>query len=102
PCGGTTHTGIDAALAIREEIGARTADIASIRAGISKYAQSRVGTQYPASPEAAKFNLQYVVASALLRGAPTLESFAPESIDDDRVKALARLITVAVVQDDAD
>ena len=32
------HTGIDAALVIRDELGARVSDIVAIKAGISKYA----------------------------------------------------------------
>ena len=69
PCGGVIHTGIDAALKLREELGPRVADISAIKAGISKYAANRASEQYPASTEAAKFNLQYVVAYALANGA---------------------------------
>ena len=38
PCGGVIHTGIDAALELREELGPRIADITAIKAGITKYA----------------------------------------------------------------
>ena len=48
---------------IRDELGPKVADITAIKAGISKYAASRAGEQYPANMEAAKFNLQYVVAA---------------------------------------
>jgi 2-methylcitrate dehydratase PrpD len=41
PCGGVIHTGIDAALKIREQLGAQVADITAIKAGISKYAANR-------------------------------------------------------------
>ena len=44
------------------ELGPRVADITAIKAGISRYAAGRAGTQYPTNIEAAKFNLQYVVA----------------------------------------
>jgi 2-methylcitrate dehydratase PrpD len=96
PCGGVIHTGIDGALMIRDELGARAADIAAIKAGISKYAQSRAGEQYPANTEAAKFNLQYVVAYALAHGAPKLASFDEAAIKDERVRALATMISVAL------
>jgi len=96
PCGGVIHTGIDAALAIREEIGGRADDIAAIRAGISKYAASRAGSKYPADMEAAKFNLQYVVAYALAHGAPKLASFEPAAIGDPRVKALVGMVQVSL------
>jgi 2-methylcitrate dehydratase PrpD len=37
-----------------------------------------------------------VVAYALANGPPTLHAFAPDAINDARVKALARLVSVAV------
>jgi 2-methylcitrate dehydratase PrpD len=96
PSGGVIHTGIDAALQIRDELGARVADITAIKAGIAKYAASRAGTEYPANMEAAKFNLQYVVAASLINGVPKLKTFEPEAINDPRVKALAAKVSVAI------
>jgi 2-methylcitrate dehydratase PrpD len=102
PCGGVIHTGIDAALKLREELGPRVADISAIKAGISKYAANRASEQYPASTEAAKFNLQYVVAYALANGPPTLSAFGEDAIKDARVKALARMVSVAIDPEFAD
>jgi 2-methylcitrate dehydratase PrpD len=96
PCGGVIHTGIDAALKLREQLGGRVADITAIKAGIAKYAANRASEQYPTNTEAAKFNLQYVVASALVHGAPKLNSFSEEAIKDEQVKALARKVSVAI------
>jgi 2-methylcitrate dehydratase PrpD len=102
PCGGVIHTGIDAALDLREQLGARVADITGIKAGIAKYAASRASEQYPTNTEAAKFNLQYVVAYALVHGVPKLASFDDAAIKDERVRALARLIAVAIDPEFAD
>ena len=102
PCGGVIHTGIDAALQIRDELGARVADITAIKAGIAKYAANRAGTDYPANMEAAKFNLQYVIAASLANGVPKLATFEPEAIKDPRVKALAAMVTVAIDPEFAD
>jgi 2-methylcitrate dehydratase PrpD len=102
PCGGVIHTGIDAALAIRDELGPKVADIAAIKAGISKYAASRAGTQYPANMEAAKFNLQYVVAASLAHGVPKLATFEPAAIADPRVKELAGMVKVSIDPEFAD
>ena len=102
PCGGVIHTGIDAALQIRDELGAKVADITAIKAGISKYAASRAGAEYPANMEAAKFNLQYVVAASLANGVPKLATFEPEAIKDERVKALAKMVSVALDPEFAD
>ena len=92
PCGGVIHTGIDAALELRKQLGPRVADITGIKAGIAKYAASRASEQYPTNTEAAKFNLQYVVAYALVNGVPKLASFGEAAIKDERVKALARKV----------
>ena len=102
PCGGVIHTGIDAALQIRDELGPKVADITAIKAGISKYAASRAGAEYPANMEAAKFNLQYVVAASLANGVPKLATFEPDAIKDARVKALAGMVSVAIDPEFAD
>ena len=96
------HTGIDAALSLREELGPRVADITAIKAGISKYASNRAKPEYPADMEAAKFNLQYVIATSLVRGVPHLATFEPESIKDERVKALAQMVAVSLDPEFAD
>jgi len=96
------HTGIDAALTLRDELGPGVADISAIKAGISKYAANRASEQYPTNTEAAKFNLQYVVASALANGPPGLSAFGEEAIQDARVKALARMVSVAIDPEFAD
>jgi 2-methylcitrate dehydratase PrpD len=102
PCGGVIHTGIDAALQIRGELGPKVADISAIKAGISKYAAGRAGADYPASMEAAKFNLQYVIAASLANGVPKLATFEPDAIGDARVKVLAGIISVALDPEFAD
>ena len=102
PCGGVIHTGIDAALKLRDELGPRVADISAIKAGISKYAANRASEQYPTNTEAAKFNLQYVVAYALANGPPMLSAFGEDAINDARVKALARMVSVAIDPEFAD
>jgi 2-methylcitrate dehydratase PrpD len=96
PCGGVIHTGIDGALKLRDELGVRVADITAIKAGIASYAASRAGVDYPTNTEAAKFNLQYVVGYTLVHGAPKLASFSEAAINDPRVKAMARRVTVAI------
>ena len=81
PCGGVIHTGIDAALQIRDELGARVADITAINRGISKYAASRAGAKYPANMEAAKFNLQYARRGVIgARPRRSFATFEPDAI----------------------
>jgi 2-methylcitrate dehydratase PrpD len=92
PCGGVTHTSIDAALILRDRLAPRLADISAIRVGTSKYASLRAGEQYPTSTESAKFHLPYLVAYTILRGAPNLASFTESAVADDQVKALSQKV----------
>jgi len=100
PCGGLGHTAIDATLELREQI--NVADIAAIKAGITKYAASRIGSAYPTSIESAKFSMPYVAAYTALYGPPMLKAFTEEAIHDEAVKALARKVSVAVDPELAD
>jgi 2-methylcitrate dehydratase PrpD len=102
PCGGVTHTSIDAALILRDRLAPRLADIAAIRVGTSKYASARAGEQYPTSTESAKFHLPYLVAYTVLHGAPNLTSFTESAVADERVKALALKVSPYVDPEFAD
>jgi 2-methylcitrate dehydratase PrpD len=99
PCGGVIHTGIDAALKLREDLkraGLSAGDVVAVKAGISRYASDRASEQYPTNTEAAKFNLQYVVAYSFVHGAPGLAAFGEAAIGDAQVKALAQRVAVAI------
>ena len=95
PCGGRGHTAIEAALALRERLGARLADIANIHCSLSKSSAQRVGVEYPRTVEAAKFSAAYVIAYALVHGAPRIPAFTEESLKDERVKTLAKTVTAS-------
>lgn len=100
PCGGLGHTAIDATLELRDEI--KGADITAIKASITKFAASRIGSAYPTSIESAKFSMPYVAAYTALYGAPMLKAFTEEAIHDEAVKALAGKVSVAIDPEFAD
>jgi 2-methylcitrate dehydratase PrpD len=100
PCGGLGHTAIDATLELRNEV--RPDDIASIRTAITKYAASRIGDKYPTSVESAKFSMPYVAAYTVLYGPPMLKAFTEEAIRDDRIKDMARKVTITIDPEFAD
>jgi 2-methylcitrate dehydratase PrpD len=100
PCGGLGHTAIDATLELRNEF--NVADVTAIKASITKYAASRIGDKYPTSIESAKFSMPYVAAYTALYGAPMLEAFTEEAIADEKIKALARKVSVAIDPEFAD
>jgi len=96
PCGGLGHTAIDATLELRPQLLPRIGDIAGITASITRYASQRIGSTYPVSVENAKFSMPYVAAYTLVHGAPFLAAFTEEAIHDERVRAAAGLVSVAI------
>jgi 2-methylcitrate dehydratase PrpD len=100
PCGGLGHTSIDATLELRNEV--RASDIVAIKTGITKYAASRIGDKYPTSIESAKFSMPYVAAYTVLYGPPMLKAFTEESIRDEKIKEMARKVSIAIDPEFAD
>jgi 2-methylcitrate dehydratase PrpD len=96
PCGGLTHTTIEAALELRQRIGARLDDIESIHCGVSRAAGQRASTAYPSNTEQAKFSVGYLVPYSLVHGAPRIAAFTDKALADDRLKAIQPKITAAV------
>ena len=91
-CCGHTHTAIDAALALRPEIGDPEA-ITEIRVSTYGPGWEIVKEANPRTPYAAKFSLAYVVATALVEGRVGLEQFSPdrfgaEGVVEPRIAAL--------------
>jgi 2-methylcitrate dehydratase PrpD len=95
PCGGRGHTAIEAALALRAKVGARLADIANIHCWVSRSSAGRINTEWPRTVEAAKFSAAYVIAYSLIHGAPRIPAFTEEALKDERVRALASLVTAS-------
>jgi 2-methylcitrate dehydratase PrpD len=102
PCGGLGHTAIDATLELRDQLLPRLADIAGIKASITRYAAARIGPTYPVSIENAKFSMPYLAAYTLLHGAPKLAAFTESAINDERVRGAARLVSVAIDAENAE
>ncbi len=93
PCGGLSHTSIDATLALRSELASRVDDIEKIEVGVTNNAFQRIGSDYPHSIESAKFSMPYIGAWTVLYGAPSIETFTEKAIEDPRVKAFAPKIS---------
>jgi 2-methylcitrate dehydratase PrpD len=99
PCGGLTHTAIEAALDLREHVGTRLSDIKGIHCFITRNAGQRAGAVYPATIENAKFSVAYLVPYALIHGAPKIAAFTDKALQDERVRALAKTVTASVDPD---
>ena len=100
PSGGLGHAAIDAALELRG--GVDPAEIASIEVAVSTYAQQRITNRYPHTVEAAKFSAPYLAAYTVLHGAPLLAAFTEPAIHDERVRELARKVTLTTYPEYAD
>ena len=96
PCGGLTHSAIEATLELRSRIGARVADISGIHCAVTRNAGQRAGTQWPTTVEGAKFSVAYLVSYALIHGAPRIPAFTEEALKDEKVKALARMVSASI------
>lgn len=87
-----THPAIDAALAIRSQSGFSRERIASVEVETYQAGLSLTDNPRPTRSYAAKFSLQYCVATALWRGSAGLADFTPEAISDPDVHALMGLV----------
>lgn len=100
PSGGLGHTAVEAALELRSLV--PLSDIAGIEVAITKYAGRRYSSQYPQTTESAKFSGPYLAAYTLVHGAPMLAAFTEDALHDEKVRALARKVTMTTYQEHAD
>ncbi|VVN70433.1 hypothetical protein PS726_00376 [Pseudomonas fluorescens] len=94
PCCRFNHTAIDAALALREEIGGDLSDIRAIRVGVNNQAYEAVCTppemrRAPKTIVQAQFSIPYTVATALVTGGVGLTDLSDEALTRPEVLMLA-------------
>lgn len=99
PCCHFTHSAIDAALVIRGRIGTAHEAVTAIEVDVpDAYLpfvwNSATEHRAPQTGYGAKFNLPFVLASALRHGRIVPESFAGEALRDPAVLRLANLVTL--------
>jgi len=96
PCCGFTHPFIDAAFAVVSKYGIKPDQIASMTARGGQAVYGMIVGEAKVAPRTivdAQFSVPWTVATALLKGKVTLDSFTPESIKDQSVVALARKVS---------
>lgn len=94
PSCGATHTGIEAALTLRAQMGERKP--IRIEAGVSELAFAPLIHVQPHRPLEGKFSLHYCIAAALIEGEVNLGSFRQALIEDPRVAALIEMTQMQV------
>jgi 2-methylcitrate dehydratase PrpD len=92
PCGGLTHTAIDAALALRAEHRPRTEDIAHVDVRVTRGTANRIVFRVPEDGTHGKFCMPYIISRALLDGELTLGTFTDEAVRDPATLALGEKI----------
>lgn len=103
PSCAATHTAVEAALIVRQQLSDRLGDISSVRVGVSELALEPLIYVKPATPLEGKFSMHYCVAAALVHGALDLSSFSDEGIHHPAIDALIPRISMEVddrVRDD--
>ena len=98
PCCRSTHCGIDAALALREEFGLRAEQIASATVdtyliGLQQCGWSEASKEPHNGPQA-RFSTPYCVARAFLDGRVGLQSFTDEAINAPEAQALLKRVEI--------
>lgn len=95
------HGSLDAALAIREQLGSDVSLIESLTAivptpAVTIVLEPRDTRIRPLTPYAGKFSLQYSVAAMLLRGEVTLDTYTAAGLADPAVPELAAKVSYRV------
>jgi 2-methylcitrate dehydratase PrpD len=88
-CGGLLHCGIEAALKLRDREKPVIGDISRIVIGVGPHAKKRAIDRYPWSEDSSRFCINYLVAYALIHGAPMVEAFTEVGYGDGAVRGLA-------------
>jgi 2-methylcitrate dehydratase PrpD len=99
PCGGLTHTTIQATMELAPRVNGRFDAIKNIHCFVARAAGQRAATAYPSTTEQAKFSVGYLVPYALVHGAPRIAAFTDKALDDDRLKTLQPKVTASVDPD---
>jgi 2-methylcitrate dehydratase PrpD len=93
-CCGSTHVGIDAAVALRQTEGFEAAAIERVRLNVNPRRRPHVDRPKIDEPLGAKFSLQYTVAAALLDGLVGLGHFSQASVRRRDIAELMAKVTV--------
>jgi 2-methylcitrate dehydratase PrpD len=92
PCGGLTHSAVDAVLALREEDGIEASAIERIDVAVNPYTAQRIIFAVPATGLQGKFCMPYILARTVIDGQLTPDTFTDQAIQDQAVLALAERI----------
>jgi 2-methylcitrate dehydratase PrpD len=94
-CCGSTHSYVDAALALRQKLGTAWDTSRAVRVGVCKVVDVQCGFDYtPTTALNAQMSLRYIVAAALTEGQVLPQQFTDEKIADAVLVKLAERIEI--------
>ncbi len=88
PCGGLTHTAIDAALQLRQNQSISVEQVEAIDVDVMEATFSTIAFRVPTTGIEGKFCMGYLIARALTDGNVTLETFSNAAVRDQEVLRL--------------
>jgi 2-methylcitrate dehydratase PrpD len=97
PCCGSTHSAIDAAVALHDELDVSATEIETIRVREHPRRLGHTNNPNPQTSLDAKFSLQYIVSVALQEGEIWLDHFSQGSVNDPNYRSL--MCRVEVIPD---
>ncbi|MFN0072692.1 MAG: MmgE/PrpD family protein [Chloroflexota bacterium] len=89
PCGGLTHSAIDAILELRSEHRLTAEQIDRIDVSVTRHTAHRIVFQTPETGIQGKFCLPYIIARAVIDGALMPDSFTDNAVRDPEILTLA-------------
>ncbi len=93
PCGGLTHSAVDAVLELRQE-GLRPDQLDSMRVGVTSQVFDRIMNALPSNGIEAKFSMPYILARALADGALVLDTFTDVAAAEPGIRQVAERIVM--------
>lgn len=94
PCGGLTHSAVDALLAMRAKYGIVPEAVESIDAAVGQLAYESIIYHKPETGLQGKFSMPYILARALIHGKLRLEHFTDDAVRDASVRQLGERISM--------
>ncbi len=92
PCGGVTHSAIDAMLDIREKYRVTAEMVESIDVDVIQHTYNRIVFRIPQTGLEGKFCMPYLLSRAIIDGKVTLDTFTDSAVRDQHVLTLAERI----------
>ena len=93
PCGGLTHTAVDAVLELRRQ-GVEAEQLSALTVGVTPHVFDRIMTALPKNGIEGKFSMPYILARALIDGDLVLDTFTDAAVAEPRVRSVAEKIVM--------